>query len=177
MSGHNKWAQIKHQKGAADAKKSKEFSKLSRLISIAARKGEDLNMNSDLRTAVEKAKSINMPADNIERAIKRGSGKLEGAALEQIKCEAYGPAGAALIIEMITDNRNRSIAEIKHILSLHGGKLGEPNSASWAFQTENGKTTPKITVTLNEADKNALNQLLNALNEHDDVQGVYNNAI
>jgi YebC/PmpR family DNA-binding regulatory protein len=177
MSGHNKWAQIKHQKGAADAKKSKEFSKLSRLISIAARKGKDPNMNSELRMAVDKAKAINMPSDNIERAIKRGAGKLEGAVLEQVKCEAYGPGGVALIIDIITDNRNRSIAEIKHILSLNQGKLGEPGSANWAFETNEGKTTPKITIPLNEQDKNILNQLIEALNDHDDVQEVYNNAI
>ncbi len=152
---------------------------MARMISIAARKGEDPNMNSELRMAVDKAKSINMPSDNIEKAIKRGAGKIEGGAaqLEQMRCEAYGPAGAALIIEIITDNKNRSIAEIKHLLAQHNGKLGEPGSVMWAFEIKERKIIPKITVPINEQDKNLLNQLIEALNDHDDVQEVYNNSI
>ncbi|MBU2263639.1 YebC/PmpR family DNA-binding transcriptional regulator, partial [Patescibacteria group bacterium] len=115
MSGHSKWAQIKRQKAVTDAKKSQVFSKLAKMISVAARKGEDINMNPELRVAIEKAKSMNMPADNIERAIKRGAGKLEGSQLENVRFEAYGPGGTAIIVEGITDNKNRSVAEIKHI--------------------------------------------------------------
>ena len=116
MSGHSKWSQIKHQKGAADAKKSQVFSKLARTITLAARKGENPDMNPDLRLAVDKAKQANMPSDNIKRAIERGAGKAEGGQLENVRFEAYGHGGSAVIIEGITDNKNRTIAEIKHII-------------------------------------------------------------
>jgi YebC/PmpR family DNA-binding regulatory protein len=178
MSGHSKWSQIKHQKGVTDAKKSQAFSKLARMISVAARKGENPEMNSELRMAVEKAKSVNIPSDNIERAIKRGAGKLEGAAqLESARYEAHGPSGVAMIINIITDNRNRSISEIKHILSLHGAKLSEPGSVLWAFEYKNGKWEPKNTLELGENDAQSLNKLLEALDEHDDVQEIYTNAL
>lgn len=177
MSGHSKWSQIKHQKGVTDAKKSQAFSKLARMISVAARKGENPEMNSELRMAIEKAKSINMPSDNIERAIKKGSGKDESAQLENVRYEAYGPAGSAIIIEAITDNKNRSFAEIKHLLSLHGAKLSEPGSVLWAFEYKNGKWEPKNTLELNENDAQSLNKLLEALDNHDDVQEIYTNAL
>lgn len=177
MSGHSKWSQIKHQKGAADAKKSQVFSKMARVISVAARKGENPDMNSELRMAIEKAKSINMPLDNIERAIKRGGGKAEGAQLESVRYEAYGPGGTAIIIEVITDSKNRSFAEIKHLLSFHGAKLGEPGSVLWAFETINNKFQPKQTIQLSEENKNSLNKLIEVLDNHDDVQEIYTNAI
>jgi len=177
MSGHSKWSQIKHQKGAADAKKSQMFSKLARVISVAARKGEKPEANAELRAAVEKAKSINMPNENIERAIKRGSGKGEGAELENVRYEAYGPGGSAIIIEAITDSKNRTLAEIKHLLSLHGAKLGEQGSALWAFNNKNGKFEPKTTIELSETDAQLLDKLLEALDDHDDVQEVFTNAI
>jgi len=177
MSGHSKWAQIKHQKGAADARKSKEFSKLSRLISIAARKGENPEMNPELRSAIEKARSQNMPLDNIERAIKRGAGKITGeSTLEQIRCEAYGPAGVAMIIDVITDNRNRSISEIKHLLNEYGGKLGEPGSAIWAFDYKDGLWKPKIKIEVLKEDKEKLDKLIRALDENEDVQNIYVNV-
>ncbi len=177
MSGHNKWAQIKHQKGTADAKKSREFSKLARMISVAARKGEDPNANPELRAVIEKAKSINMPSDNIERAVRRGGGKEEGTQLENIRYEAYGPGGVAMIIEGITDNKNRSLAEIKHLLSGLGAKFGEQGSVLWAFENRNGKWESKIPVQLNEEDRASLQRLIEALDEHDDVQEIFTNAI
>lgn len=177
MSGHSKWSQIKHQKGVADAKKSQFFSKLAKVISVAARKGGDPNTNSELRTAIEKAKAINMPNDNIERAIKRGSGKEEGIQLESARYETYGPGGSAIIIDIITDNKNRTLAEIKHLLSLHDAKLGGQGSVLWAFENKAGKLEPKTTIELNEADAQALDKLMEALDDHDDVQEIYTNAV
>jgi transcriptional/translational regulatory protein YebC/TACO1 len=147
------------------------------VISVAARKGEEPNTNSELRAAIEKAKSINMPLDNIERAIKRGSGKIEGSQLESVRYEAYGPGGSAMIIEAITDSKNRSLAEIRHILSEHGAKLSEPGSVLWAFEYKNGKWEPKNILELSETDAQALDKLLEALDEHDDVQEIYTNAL
>lgn len=177
MSGHSKWSQIKRQKGAADAKKSQIFGKVSRLISLAARKGEDPKTNPDLRVAIEKAKEINMPADNIERAIKRGVGKLEGVALENVRFEAYGPGGSAIIIEAITDNKNRAVAEIKHILSKHGANLAQTGAVTWAFNHIDNKYQPKHPLELNKQDAEALDKLLEELDNHDDVQEIYTNAI
>ncbi|MGB9847708.1 MAG: YebC/PmpR family DNA-binding transcriptional regulator [Minisyncoccia bacterium] len=134
MSGHSKWAQIKHKKAATDAKKSKIFSKLAAAITVAAREGGgDPDKNPKLRLAIEKARSFNMPSDNIERAIKRGTGILDGAQLEELLLEAYGPNGHALLITAITDNRNRTLAEIKHILNKYNGKLGTEGSVRWMF--------------------------------------------
>ncbi|MEJ2484327.1 MAG: YebC/PmpR family DNA-binding transcriptional regulator [Anaerolineales bacterium] len=135
MSGHSKWSTIKHKKGANDAKRSKMFTTLARAITIAAREGGgDPDMNITLRLAIDKAKAANMPKDNIERAIKRGTGEdKEGAALERIVYEAYAPHGVALIIETVTDNRNRTVAELRHILSHSGGSLGETGSVAWQF--------------------------------------------
>ena len=148
MSGHSKWAQIKHKKAATDAKKSKNFSKLSAAITVAAReKGGDPDKNPKLRLAIEKARSFNMPAANIERAIQRGAGAAEGTQLEELLFEAYGPNGHPIIITAITDNRNRTLAEIKHILSKYDGKLGASGSVLWLFN-QKGKiilNTPKLT--------------------------------
>lgn len=135
MSGHSHWHSIKYKKGAADAKKGKAFSKLARLISVAVREGgSDLETNSKLRLAIERAKLINLPADNIERAIKRGAGELEGTKLEPLTLEAYGPGNVALIIEGITDNKNRSLAEIKQILNQNQGKLVGEGAVRWLFE-------------------------------------------
>jgi len=139
MSGHSKWAQIKHKKAITDAKKSKIFSKLAALISIAAReKGGGASMNPKLRLAVEKARAMNMPMENIERAIKRGTGGIESGNLEELLLEAYGPGGKAILISAITDNKNRTLAEIKHILNEGGGKLASSGSVRWMFE-EKGK--------------------------------------
>jgi YebC/PmpR family DNA-binding regulatory protein len=135
MSGHSKWASIKHKKGALDAKRGKIFTKIIREMSIAARlAGGDPNSNPRLRTAVEKAKSVNMPADNIKRAIQKGTGELEGMAYEDITLEGYGPGGVAILVEGTSDNRNRTVSEIRHIFTKNGGNLGTAGSVSYMFK-------------------------------------------
>jgi YebC/PmpR family DNA-binding regulatory protein len=135
VSGHSKWATIKHKKGKEDAKRGKLFSKLSRAITVAAREGgADPNMNVSLANAVEKAKSYSMPKDNIERAVQRGAGGADGASFENILYEGYGPAGVAIIVEVLTDNKNRSAAEVRNIFSKHGGQLAQPGAVAWVFE-------------------------------------------
>lgn len=135
MSGHSKWKTIQHRKGAADAKRGNIFSKLSREISIAARDGgADPEMNPSLRTLLVKAKSANMPADNIERAIKKGSGTLEGSRLEEVFYEGYGPGGVAIVVKALTDNRNRAAADIRHIFTKFGLNLANPGSVMRGFK-------------------------------------------
>jgi len=135
MSGHSKWAQIKRKKASTDAKKSAVFSKLTALITVAAREGGgDLNSNPKLRMAAEKARSYNMPAENIERAIKKGTGELEGQVLEELFIEAYGPHGRPILITAVTDSKNRTISEIKHILSTFDGKMAGNGSVKWMFE-------------------------------------------
>jgi YebC/PmpR family DNA-binding regulatory protein len=134
MSGHSHWASIKHKKGAADAKRSKVFSKLAREITVAAREGGgDTTFNSKLRMVVDKAKALNMPADNVDRAIKKGTGEIEGEQLEPIIIEAYGPGGISLIIEGITDNKNRTLGEIKKTLNENNGKMVAEGAIKWMF--------------------------------------------
>jgi len=137
MSGHSKWAKIKRKKAGADAARGRLFTKLIREITIAARHGGgDPNANPRLRTAIDEARAANMPNENIERAIKRGTGQLnDGQALEEVVYEGYGPNGVAILIEAVTDNRNRTTSEIKHILSRHNGSLGTQGSVAWQFQT------------------------------------------
>ena len=136
MSGHSKWHSIKHKKGAADAKRGKLFSKLARAITVAARDGGgDPDGNPTLATAIQKAKDASMPKDNIQKAIDVGTGAgADGAAIERIVYEGYGPAGVAVLVEALTDNRNRASAEIRHAFSKHGGSLGEPGSVAWIFE-------------------------------------------
>jgi len=135
MSGHSKWSQIKHKKAITDAKKGKIFSKMVRLISVAARaKGKDPQANPTLRTLIDTARSLNMPIENVERAIAKGAGELEEAQIEELTLEAYGPGGSALVIEGTTDNTNRSISELKFLLSEHDGKLANPGSVLWLFE-------------------------------------------
>ncbi len=134
MSGHNKWSTIKHKKGAADAKRGRIFTRLIKEITIAARMGGgDPSANPRLRTAVATAKTENMPKDNIERAIKKGTGELEGVSYEESTYEGYGPGGAAILVESLTDNKNRAVAEIRHIFSKHAGNLGENGCVAWMF--------------------------------------------
>lgn len=133
MSGHSKWATIKHKKGALDAKRGKIFTRLIKEIAMAAKSGGDPDMNPRLRTAILAAKAENMPADNIKRAIQRGTGELPGAVYEEISFEGYGPGGVALIVDATTDNRNRAVSEIRHTFAKHGGNLGEPNSVRFMF--------------------------------------------
>lgn len=134
MSGHSKWASIKHKKGVADARRGKLFTKLIKEIAVAARiSGGDPASNARLRTAIADAKAENMPADNIKRAIQRGTGELPGAQYEEVVYEGYGPNGVALMLEITTDNRNRTLADLRHILSKHGGNLGETGCVTWMF--------------------------------------------
>ncbi len=156
MSGHSHWAGIKHQKGIADAKRSAGFSKLGREIMIAAREGKDPVFNSRLRIAIEKAKAFNMPTENIERAIKKGSGEIAGEKFEEVGFEAFGPAGIAIIIEGITDNRNRTLGEIKQILSQNGGKLANEGSVKWLFERKGAIVVSPIEQAGNFTDKEEL---------------------
>ncbi len=143
MSGHSKWATIKHKKGALDAKRGKIFTRLIKEISMAARSGGDPDGNPRLRTAILAAKAENMPQDNIKRAIQRGTGELPGALYEEITFEGYGPGGVALIVETTTDNRNRTVSEIRHAFSKNGGNLGESNSVRFMFSKKGLIAVPK----------------------------------
>lgn len=135
MSGHSKWSSIKHKKGAADARRGKVFTKLIKEITVAARMGGgDLTGNPRLRTAVEAAKAANMPKDNIERGIKKGTGELEGVNYEETNYEGYGPGGVAVMVECLTDKKNRTVADVKHIFERNGGSLGEPGCVAWMFE-------------------------------------------
>ena len=134
MSGHNKWSSIKHRKGAQDAKRGKIFTKLIKEITVAARfGGGDIDANPRLRTAINAAKAENMPKDNIERAIKKGTGELEGVTYEENSYEGYGPGGAAILVESLTDNKNRAVADIRHIFNKYGGNMGENGCVAWMF--------------------------------------------
>lgn len=134
MSGHSKWATIKHKKAALDAKRGKMFTRLIKEIAIAARSGGDPDSNARLRTAITAAKAVSMPQDNIKRAIMRGTGELEGGQIEEITFEGYGPGGAAVIVNCATDNRNRTVSEIRHLFSKNGGNLGDVGSVAWMFE-------------------------------------------
>jgi len=134
MSGHSKWATTKRRKSVVDAKRGSQFTKLAKLIAVAAKDGADPESNFKLRMAIDKAKSYSLPKDNIERAIARGSGQGGGQTLETIIYEAYGPEGAALLIETVTDNKNRTVSDIKNILAKHGGHLGSAGSVKWQFE-------------------------------------------
>jgi len=152
MSGHSKWSQIKRQKGVNDAKRGQMFTRLGREITVAARDGgSDPEGNFRLRLAIQRARENNMPMDNIERAIKRGTGGGEGAALDEIVYEGFGPGGAAVLIEVMTDNRNRAAGEVRSVFSRNGGNLGNPGSVNWMFEPRG-----VITLTVNGADPEEL---------------------
>jgi YebC/PmpR family DNA-binding regulatory protein len=236
MSGHSKWSSIKHKKALTDAKKGQQFTKMAREITIAAREGGgNPEGNYRLRLAIEKARSVNMPQDNIKRAVMRGTGELGGAQMEQLRFEGYGPHGVAIMVETVTDNRNRTSSDIRNLFTRSGGNLGTTGSVGWMFKREgqividadgrdpdeigleaidlgaddaraDGKTVDIVTdparleavqdglkkkgyrvesaeVTMNAAQTVSLNEqtappvlkLLDALEEHDDVQSVYSN--
>ena len=180
MSGHNKFSQIKHQKASEDAKRSKLFSILGKMISVQSRLASGDASSPGLRVAIEKARKQNMPKDNIERALSRGTGK--DSALEEVIYEAFGPGGVAIIITGITDSKNRTSNEIKNILSEHGGSLGGPGATMWAFSTtrnESGEITysPITTISISEEDKNKLASLIETLEDHEDIKQVSINAI
>jgi len=175
MSGHNKWAQIKRQKGAADAAKSNLWGKLGKRIAVESKKaGGDVN-SPGLRSVIETAKKTNMPKDTIERAVAKGTAS-DAATLEAITYETYGPGGAAIIIQTVTDSRNRTAQEIKHLLSKNGLALAAPGSATWAFEKTHDGYEPKTTVLLSESDNDALMKILEQIDEHDDVENVFTNA-
>jgi YebC/PmpR family DNA-binding regulatory protein len=134
MSGHSKWHSIKHKKGAADAKRGKLFTRIIKELTVAARNGGgDPDCNPRLRTVIADAKAGNMPADNIKRAIRRGTGEEPGVSYDEVTYEGYGPGGVALLLEVLTDNKNRAVGEIRHLLTKHGGNLGSTNSVAWLF--------------------------------------------
>ena len=143
MSGHSKWATIKHKKAATDAKRGRVFTRLIREIAMAARGGTDPNTNARLRTAIASAKAENMPGDNIERAILRGSGQMEGTQLEEITFEGYGPGGVALLVQVVTDARNRTVSEIRHAFSKNGGNMAEAGAVGWMFERKGEVIVPK----------------------------------
>src|SRR5215469_385187 len=137
MSGHSKWAGIKHKKAAVDARRGQEFTKVSRELAVAAREGgADPDGNFRLRLAVQKAREVNMPADTIDRAIQRGAGGKDGVQLEEVRYEGYGPHGVAVMVDTLTDNRNRTVAAIRNVFTRTGGSMGESNSVGWMFQQQ-----------------------------------------
>ncbi|HET8667378.1 MAG TPA: YebC/PmpR family DNA-binding transcriptional regulator [Terriglobales bacterium] len=143
MSGHSKWATIKHKKGALDAKRGKIFTRLIKEITMAAKGGGDAEKNPRLRTAIAAAKAENMPADNIKRAIQRGTGELPGVSYEEFMLEGYGPGGVAVLVDISTDNRNRTVSEIRHAFGKFGGNMGEAGSVSWMFHKKGSIVVPK----------------------------------
>ena len=175
MAGHNKWSKIKHKKAATDAAKSKIFGKMARLIAVESKKANGDVQAPGLRAAIDAAKAVSMPKDNIERAVAKGT-SAETAALESILYEMYGPSGVAVLIDILTDNRNRTAAEIRHLLSKLGYELATPGSAAWAFTKSQDGYEANTTVAITDEDGEKLGTLMEALDEHDDVQDVYTNA-
>ena len=176
MSGHNKWSQIKHKKGASDAAKSKVWGKLAKRIIVESKKSGGDVTTPAMRTWIEKAKQANMPKENIDRAVKKGISNDAGA-MESVTYETYGPGGAAILIDALTDNRNRTAQEIKHLLSENGLELASQGSAAWAFaKLPAGGFEPTTTVTLSEDDTEKLMKVLEEIDAHDDVEDVFTNA-
>jgi transcriptional/translational regulatory protein YebC/TACO1 len=175
MSGHSKWSQIKRKKGVTDVKRSQLFSKIAKVLTSESKRAKGDATTPSLRVAIEKAKSANVPKDVIDRAIKKGS-EDKGDQMEVVIYEAYGPGGVALIIEGLTDNKNKAVAEIKHILSKNGSALAASGSALWAF-TKVGQGYDAVTVVdLNDQDLEKLDLLVEALEENEEVQEVFTNA-
>ena len=177
MSGHSKWANIKRKKEANDAKKGKVFSKFSRLIMSCARQGGgDVDANPALREAVERAKQARMPKENIEKAISKGAGTLEGEHYEEVVYEGYGPFGVAFLVKVLTDNRNRTVAEIRGIFTRHGGSLAEAGSTLYIFSVDPENPSYNVEIE-SEGDARKLMDLIDALEDQDDVQSVYANFV
>ncbi len=175
MGGHNKWSQIKRQKGANDAAKSNVWGKLSKRISVESKKcGGDVTLPS-LRAVIETAKGTNMPKDIIERAVAKGTSADSGS-LDTVVYETYGPGGVAILIIALTDSHNRTAQEIKHLLAELGLALASPGSAMWAFEKTGTEYVPKTTVPLSESDGEKLQKILEEIDAHDDVENVYTNA-
>jgi len=176
MAGHSKWAQIKRQKSVTDAARSRVFSRFARLIALESKRAGGNLQAPGLAAAIARAKSANMPKDNIERAITKGASK-EAGGLEQVTYEAYGPGGAAILISALTDNKNRTTQEIKHLLSLKEVELASPGAASWAFTKNADSYAPnEPLVDVAGVDEGRLSAILEALDDHDDIQQVFTNA-
>ncbi|HBM46162.1 MAG: transcriptional regulator [Parcubacteria group bacterium GW2011_GWF2_38_76] len=175
MSGHNKWSKIKNQKGADDAKKSKVFAMLSKKITVESKLAKGDKNNPSLRKAIEKAREANMPNDKIDGAVAKGTG-VGGAEMTEVRYEAYGPGGAAIIVEGITDNKNRMSPEMKHIISDAGGTFGAEGSVIWAFDKVEGEWVAKMPMEVSETDKVALEKLLEKIDNHEDVENIYTNV-
>jgi len=173
MSGHSKWANIKRKKEVTDSKKSKIFSKMSRLISVAAKNGADVDSNPSLRLAVERAKEARMPKENIDRAIEKGSGQGGSVSFLETVYEGFGPNGEAFYIKALTDNVNRTVAEIRNIFSKHGGSLGGLGSTAYIFSPD--PDNPSYTVEVDSSAARSLEGILDDLDDNDDVQDVYVN--
>ncbi len=175
MSGHNKWSKIKHKKASTDAQKSKVFSKHASLIAMEARKTGGDTQSPSLAAAIERAKKDSMPKENIERAISKGSGA-DATDLEEIIYEGYGPGGVALLIQTVTDNKNRTASEVRATFSKAGYQLGTPGSAAWAFTKTDDGYTPTTPLDIADTDGEKLGQLIEKLEDLDDVQNIYTTA-
>lgn len=176
MSGHSKWSQVKRQKSVTDAAKSRVFSRFARLITLESKKAGGTLSAPGLSVAIARAKAANMPKENIERAVAKGISKDSGD-LEQIVYEAYGPGGVAMLIDALTDNKNRTTQDLKHLLSLQGVEVATPGAASWAFTKSGGAYTPhEPLLEVGDEDEKRLHTILEALDAHDDVQQVFTNA-
>ena len=176
MSGHSKWSQIKRQKAVTDSARSRVFSRFSRLIALESKKAGGALSAPALAVVIARAKAVNMPKDNIERAVAKGISKDSGDLIE-IVYEAYGPGGVAILTNALTDNKNRTTQEIKHLLLVHGVELASPGAASWAFTKTGGAYIPnEPLIELSLADGEKVGAILEALDEHDDVQQVFTNA-
>jgi YebC/PmpR family DNA-binding regulatory protein len=173
MAGHSKWAKLKHTKGKTDAQKAKLFSKLVKIIGVELKQAKGDKTAPGVRAAIEKAQAANMPKDNIERALTKN----DGVEMEQVVYEAYGPGGTALVIEGYTDNKNRTVQEIKHLLVLHGGTFANTGAAIWAFaKNAEGKLEATVPVEITDEDGEKLSILVDALEDHDDISEVFTNA-
>ncbi len=173
MSGHSKWSTIKRKKGAEDAKRGKIFTRLARNITLAARQGGDPSANPSLRIAVEKAKAANMPKDNITRAIKRGTGELAGGELEEITYEAYAPYGVAMLIKCLTDNRNRTLSDVRRVFNKHGGNMAEQGAVGWMFDLKGYITVPAAGVDPDEVFMVAVDAGADDVEVSDEVIEIY----
>ena len=178
MSGHSKWANIKRKKEVVDAKKAKTFSKLARDITVAAREsGGDINSNPNLRTLVDKAKALNLSKQKIDRAIAKGTGTLAGVSYVESLYEGYGPGGVAIMVECFTDNKNRTVTEVRTAFSKNGGNLADAGSVAYVFSgSENGRRAASFKVPLSEQDEEVFQELMSALNDLDDVTDIMHNA-
>ncbi len=175
MAGHNKWSQIKHKKAATDAKRSRIFSKYAKLIALESKRAKGDVNDPGLRAVIERARGVDMPKDNIERAVSRGTSG-SGEELFRITYETYGPGGVGILIDTVTDNKNRTSQELRHLLSELGYALAEPGSASWAFKKSGDRWEVVTRVPIASQDESALMELLEKLDDHDDVEEVYTNA-